>query len=179
MTPSPCASLADYLDHDLTGGEWAAFEAHLAGCPNCRQAVEEQRRLAALLQGAARLEPAPAALTDRVRRRVRAVRRRRIAAVAAALVSAAAIWLIVQAVMRPKPPAPPGPIAVPSEPPAPAPSVVGDQVRVTFPAGVLTVPEEFETPNVTFIWVYPGLRETHPTGPGAGEPPSSPERSEP
>ena len=44
-----CASIGriyDYLDGSLTAGERAAFEAHLAGCPGCRRALDERRAIA-------------------------------------------------------------------------------------------------------------------------------------
>src|SRR5262245_43872813 len=102
MNPSPCQALDDYLVRDLGGDDLARFTAHLAGCPDCRQAVHEQQRLAALLAEAVSREPVPAGLAGRVAARLRSARRRR-AAVAAALLAAAtatAVWLYG----RPEPP---------------------------------------------------------------------------
>jgi anti-sigma factor RsiW len=36
----------DYLDGSLSAGDRAAFEAHLAGCPGCRRALDERRAIA-------------------------------------------------------------------------------------------------------------------------------------
>lgn len=36
----------DYLDGGLSAGDRAAFEAHLAGCPGCRRALDERRAIA-------------------------------------------------------------------------------------------------------------------------------------
>jgi anti-sigma factor RsiW len=175
MTSSPCPSLDDYLAHDLTGAALARFVAHLPSCPACDRAVREHERLATLLTLAvSRLEPVPAGLTERVRSRLRAARRRRFAAAAAALAAAvvAAVWLFART--APRPDEPPAPLAgVQPEPPA-------EQVRVTFPAGanVIAVPAAVESPNVTVIWVYPGLRTPPQPAPSTSHPPSSPERSD-
>jgi anti-sigma factor RsiW len=168
--------LDDYLAHDLTGEERARFVAHLADCRDCSRAVREQERLDALLAEAAeRLEPVPAGLTERVGRRLRAARRRRFAAAALALVIGT-IWLLNHTAPRPGEPKAPLASRRP-EPEAPRPA---EHARVTFPAGanVIAVPQPTDSPNVTFLWVYPGLRVAHRPAPAPDNLPPSAERSD-
>ena len=47
------------LDGELEAGERAALEAHLADCAGCRQALEDQRQLAAAFAALPAVEPAP------------------------------------------------------------------------------------------------------------------------
>jgi hypothetical protein len=179
MYPSHCQSLDDYLAHDLRGDDEARFLEHLPGCATCRQAVQEHERLAALLvEASSQLEPLPAGLTERIALRLRAARRRRgVALVAAALVAVTAMWLISREGHRPKH----QPIVAE---PAPEPRVVEaprplEPVRVTFPddAQVIAVPVKMDSPNVTFIWVYPGLRERSQAADDGNDSASSPERN--
>jgi anti-sigma factor RsiW len=183
MNAPPCLLLDDYLAHDLDDAEAARFADHLAECPACRRAVHENERLTALLTAAAdRLTPVPAGLTERVGRRLQSVRRRRFAATAAALTAAlaaaaAVLWWLGHP--APRVPEPERTVAeVRPQPPAPEAPGSADRVRVTFPAGanVVAVPVPTESPNVTFVWVYHGLRAA--SRPAAG-PPSSPERNRP
>src|SRR5207244_2547418 len=127
--------------------------AHLADCPDCARAVRDQERLDALLAEAVdRLDPVPAGLAERIRRRRRLARRRRVAAAAAVLAVAAGVaWLLMP---TDRPPTPLASVQPAADAPQPA-----ERVRVTFPAGsnVIAVPVPAESPNVTVIWVYPGL----------------------
>lgn len=181
MDPTPCQSLDDYLAQDLGAEERARFVAHLAGCPDCRRAVRDAERLRALFTAAvAQLEPVPAGLTERVRRQLRAVRRRRLAVTVTALAAAAAaVWLIGPIAHRQVKPVPQGgdvsPPAAVQITPQPT-----QQVRVRFPAGtaVVTVPAPTDSPHVTFVWVYPGLRAAPPRAPTVAAPPPS-QRSKP
>jgi anti-sigma factor RsiW len=154
---TPCDALDDYLAHDLTGDDLARFTAHLPECTDCRRAVGEHERFAALLgEAVAARGPVPAGLTERVGRRLRAARRRRFAAAVGALAAAVAVvWLVGRTVPRPVKQSPEVAQAQPA--PEVSPSA---QVRVTFPptANVIVVPEPSDSPNVTFLWVYPGLR---------------------
>jgi hypothetical protein len=98
---------------------------------------------------------------------LRAARRRRFAAAIAALAAAVAVvWLVGRTAPRPVGPLP----AVAEVRPAPE-SPRPPQVRVTFPraADVIVVPGPTDSPNVTFLWVYPGLRATAPPAPNAGD----------
>jgi anti-sigma factor RsiW len=168
MTGSACEQLDAYLDRALTDRDRTAFEGHLSQCGPCRQAVEEQARLAQLLQQAtAELEPIPTGLAERIDRRLRAAHRRRVVRWAGGLAAAAVVlallvggWLgtrtpdalmpTTRQVEAPPEPAPPEP-----NPPAPA-------VTVAFPgqSDVLAVPIKTDNPNVTIIWVYPALKPT-------------------
>jgi anti-sigma factor RsiW len=180
MIPSPCHSLDDFLAHDLLDDERARFTAHLRDCPECRAAVSDQQRLDALLVEAAVCRtPVPASLLERVRQRLRAAWRRRLAVAAAALAATVAlVWLLSRPTSPPDHPAPQVVQAPPESPPAEPPQAV-EPVRVRFPAGanVVAVPEPMESPNVTFIWVYPGQR----AAPRSTKAPyhSSSERNEP
>jgi anti-sigma factor RsiW len=179
MNVPPCHLLDDYLAHNLRGDDEARFLEHLSGCPTCRQAVQEHERLAALLvEASSQLEPLPAGLTERIALRLRAARRlRAVALVAAALVAMTAMWLITREGERPdKPPieAEVGPEPRVVEAPRPV-----EPVRVTFPADadVIAVPVKIDSPNVTFIWVYPGLREPPQSAADGNDSPSSAERN--
>jgi anti-sigma factor RsiW len=179
MDSSACHYLDDYLAHDLRGDDEARFVEHLTGCPACQQAIDEHERLAALLREASReLEPIPVCLTERIARRLRATRRRRaVALVAAALVAMTAMWLFTREghrLERQPIVAEPGPEPRVVEAPRPV-----ERVRVTFPddAHVIAMPVKMDSPNVTFIWVYPGLREPSQSAADGNDSSSSPERN--
>jgi len=175
---STCHYLDDYLAHDLRGDDEARFLQHLPGCDACTQAVHEHERLAALLREASReLEPIPVCLTERIARRLRATRRRSVALVAAALVAMTALWLFTRGGHRPER----KPIVAEL---APEPRIVeaprpAEPVRVTFPddAHVIAMPVKIDSPNVTFIWVYPGLRELSQSAADGNDSSSPPERN--
>ena len=52
-------TLLSYVYDELSAGERAAYDAHLAGCPDCRSALEESRRLHQVLGQRPALEPTP------------------------------------------------------------------------------------------------------------------------
>ncbi|MEY2476690.1 MAG: putative zinc-finger [Actinomycetota bacterium] len=80
------------LDGELTAGERAAAEAHLAGCPDCRTEMARTAAMRSLVRGLPPIEP-PFGFVEGL---VRADRRRRPAAVfAAAAAVAAAVGLAV------------------------------------------------------------------------------------
>lgn len=94
-----CEAMVDaYIDGELTAIESSAFEAALAGCPDCRRRLEEARALGNLLRELPP-EPAPDLLRARVERELRAIARRpaermRWMAMAASLVAAVSIgWI--------------------------------------------------------------------------------------
>ncbi|MHC4180210.1 MAG: anti-sigma factor family protein, partial [Planctomycetota bacterium] len=67
MSISQCERLDDYLLGGLLEDERAAFEAHLSGCPACREELQQQEHIDRLLaQGAERLEPVPSSLIARI-----------------------------------------------------------------------------------------------------------------
>jgi len=101
VTPD-CEHLDAFLVGDLPPAAQSRFEAHLATCAECREAVEEQRWIDGLLQSdaAAMLEPAPASLTTQrdltTRRRQRITRYvASLVAVAVALPIAAFSWQLL------------------------------------------------------------------------------------
>jgi anti-sigma factor RsiW len=55
-----------YLDNALTGQKLEDFRAHLAGCSNCRERLEEELALSSFLREARPLHVAPQALRARV-----------------------------------------------------------------------------------------------------------------
>jgi hypothetical protein len=183
MIPSVCSLLDDYLAHDLSGNELARFIAHLSDCPDCQQIVCDQARLDSVLNRAiASSQPVPTGLTARVARRLRASHRRRIAfVVAAAAAVVTMIWAISRIVPSAVHPSLAEQAIVGPEPPAPELTTRGEAVRVTFlnRDGVLALPERSEAPNVTFIRVYPGLRESNQFEPNKDDLPSTPERNDP
>jgi hypothetical protein len=163
MNPTPCRCLDDYLAHDLKGEELARFTGHLPACPDCAQAVRAAERLQTLLREATQLEALPPGLTQRLERRLR-VRRRGHLVAALGLVAAAivAAWLLRPTSEPVQTPAPKVEVGVVPDPPAPQASAAPAAVRVVFPRGanVVAVREKMESPNVTFFWVYPGLRQS-------------------
>jgi anti-sigma-K factor RskA len=68
---SPHVEVATYLLGRLEADEAAAFEAHLAGCRDCRLQLEEFRSLPELLAAATPAIPLPDALRDRTLAAVR------------------------------------------------------------------------------------------------------------
>jgi anti-sigma-K factor RskA len=68
---SPHVEVAAYVLGKLEADEAAAFEAHLAGCPDCRRQLEELRGLPELLATAAPTIPLPDPLRDRTLAAVR------------------------------------------------------------------------------------------------------------
>jgi len=59
-----------YIDGELPPASRAEVEAHLAGCPDCRAAIEAERSFIARLKSGARYHEAPAGLTDRLSARL-------------------------------------------------------------------------------------------------------------
>jgi anti-sigma factor RsiW len=101
-----------YIDGELAGEERSAFEAHVGGCRQCRQRLDEERAVVAAVRGSLPLYGAPDPLRDRVERLLeRAPRgRRRLsppwAWVAAGLAGAAlAGAAVVRSARAPAPPA--------------------------------------------------------------------------
>jgi ferric-dicitrate binding protein FerR (iron transport regulator) len=152
----------------LTEEERLAFEAHLANCPDCRQFLQEQRRLDELLSGAnAARVPVPARLIDQIEERLRRARRRRVAAWAAGLAAASisvcflAAWLL----------SPPAPEVEPVQ--SPVVMLPHQQTQMTLDprslvevkfqpsSDVIAVPQKTGNPSVTIIWVYPTIKTVH------------------
>src|SRR5690349_8181232 len=168
MTLAPCQLLDAYIKHDLSGDERARFEAHLPACPECQRSVRDETGLDALLSAAViQLEPVPERLTERITGKLRRARRRRVVAGIAALAACVAFFVMIgQALLRDRPPAPTTRVEPVHQPPvasSPPPTI---RVRVRFPntADVLAIPVASDSPNVTLVQVYPGLRERGSAG---------------
>ncbi len=167
MEPSCCRWLDDYLARDLADGERDRFIAHLTACPACRQAVDQAQQLDALLgEATERLEAVPADLADRVRVRLHRARLRRLAGMVATFAAAVALlagtaWLLGRPSPRSEEPTPLR-TEKPAEQPRTEVAQSAGRVRVRFPAGanVIAVPKATTSPDVTVIWIYPGLRQT-------------------
>ncbi len=160
MFSSPCALLDDYLARDLTAEKERAFEMHLLDCPACHSTVHQQRRLDAMLQEAVRvLVPVPAGLIQRTRARVEKSRRRRYLAYAlSASAAAAIIWALFQQGFWLRPPM--NPESQPPEQVAQEKATPAPEVRISFAdeSKLLVVPEQTDSPDVTFVWVYANQR---------------------
>jgi anti-sigma factor RsiW len=180
MKASLCQSLDDYLDHDLVPAERARFVAHLSECPSCKQAVEENQQLENMLVEAIGLEPVPRNLVAQVKDRLRLRRRRRWVAAAAALAATAAtVFLVVRNLpLTPQSELPAAKVS--SERPVVVAAPARDPVRIIFPAdaNVLVVREKSDSPNVTIVRVYAGLRSSPTRAQTREAEPSIPERSE-
>jgi anti-sigma factor RsiW len=177
MSIPSCACLDRYLGNDLSGLEREAFQSHLEGCPQCRQAAEEQERLnQLLLRATTQLNPFPAFLRERVEQRLRSARRRQllrgIAAFAAVLLVALglAAWQLTYRYAADISPALPS--AGASQPAPPPGHDPRSQVQVTFPprVEVIAVPLPTASPNVTLIWLYPTEATTMPAPASAPSP---------
>jgi hypothetical protein len=168
MTVTPCQLLDDYIGHDLIGDERERFEAHLPACLACQQVIREAKGLESLLSSAVvRLEPVPHDLISRTELRLRSVRRRFAAGLAALAASVVIVVLVSRPLFLPEIEVP-----APSKHELPQPRLADVdspkvEVRVRFPraARVIAVPVASDSPHVTLVRVYSGLRD----GPSAGE----------
>jgi anti-sigma factor RsiW len=151
-----CQNLDAYLDGELSPGDNALFAAHLAGCPACREAIDEQLWIDGLLRAPAiaQLEAPSAALVASFRgalaRRIYFSQRAAGAAAAAAILFATLGWFVAQS----SPPDDSGRInavvhdvATPDAAP-PAATFVGGP-------DVIAVPVPSLHPDVTIVRLYP------------------------
>jgi hypothetical protein len=157
----PLCDLRDgYLGLWLTQAERWEFEAHMAACAHCRQAIQDQATITHWL-----LERSPAVpplLMPRVERKVRAARRRRLVAWGAGL--AAATILLGYLVAEFMPRTGDAQLATTSDmESAREPVLPTASVQVTFPpsAEVIAVPRKTDNPRVTIIWLYPTVQTAH------------------
>jgi anti-sigma factor RsiW len=174
MAEPRCEQLDEYLCGWLSPDEAAEFAAHLAGCSACREECAVQRRIDRLLaEGAAGIEPVPAALADRIERGVRAARRRRRVGWACALTAAAGIVLalglwgaprssFLRNDARPVVTAPVAADDLPQQPvlPSSAKPQAAAIARVTLvdSSSAILVPVESHSPNVTVVRIYPTVK---------------------
>lgn len=161
-----CHWLEQYLDHALLGDQRMHFEAHLPDCRGCTAAVQEQERLDQFLaEASSQIDLVPAGLTERVRHRLQGAHRRRLAAIATGLAAFLfGCWLLGERLRRPAAEIPEVEVTDNHSPPA-DPDPLPEPVRVTFPGNtpMVVVAEPVEAKNVTFVWVYRGLREPPPS----------------
>jgi anti-sigma factor RsiW len=154
-----CDQLDAYLADDLSCDDHARFETHLSQCEACREAIDQQRWIDAMLCSPLRmqLEPVP---TNLVQRPVTATppRGRRVLIAACGLVSAAAVlialsWSLLnrQAMNNPNQTSNTHSTAKSS------PAHVERPPVATFVGGpdVIAVPIASRAPNVTIVQIYP------------------------
>jgi anti-sigma factor RsiW len=196
MNTPDCEKLDEYLAGGLVAKEAAGFEAHLAGCPACREEIGHQGRVDRLLAAARQKEPVPSSLVDRIERRIRVERRRgafRLAwfglSAAAIVTVAVSVWFAGRDRERPLET---GPIAReqmesvagtdgvalrPDAAPAPDRAPVDSpRVRVSLadPSEGILVPLESSHPNVSIVWVYPAVKPARGASPPAAAPLENP-----
>jgi anti-sigma factor RsiW len=192
MSTPKCEKLDEYLTGSLPAREAAGFEAHLAGCPACRDGIGEQSRVDRLLAAASREESVPASLVDRIEGRIRILARRRAArlgwfgvSAAAVVMAALGVWLAGRdrgtppraepIAHRPIESAPAKHDDVPRPDAAPAPeraTVDAPRARVALadPSDGILFPLESSHPNVSIVWVYPTVKPAR----GASRPAAAP-----
>lgn len=152
-----CHKLDAFLDGELSPGDGARFETHLASCPTCREAIDEQRWIDGLLRGpsSAPLETPVPALAVNLRAAIAGRRRKWLAACglaasAAALLLIAVGWTVSQ---NQQAHVALGPAV--SEEPEPTATFVGGP-------DVIAVPVESDLPDVTIVRVYPVYEPDYP-----------------
>jgi anti-sigma factor RsiW len=156
MNSIGCNRLDDFLDHDLRGADRQTFVEHLESCAACRDAVSGLQSLAYRLRvRLERTDSTPPLLASRIKGRIRGERIQRVALTAlAASVALVAVWLAVD---RPRAAVDSPPIAKLASPADESP------VRIRFPnRDVIAMPIASESPNVTFVMVYPELQAAVP-----------------
>jgi anti-sigma factor RsiW len=174
MSVPECDRLDEYLLGGLSGGEAAGFEAHLAGCPACREELRQQQRIDRLLwQETGQLEPVPSSLIDRIDQQWRRSQCRRVARWACGLsaaglaASVVAVWLVMgtlgagnqrQTIVQehPQPTGDAGQVP-PAGPESPR-AVSVARVTLDDPSGAILVPLESGKPNISIVWVYPTVK---------------------
>jgi hypothetical protein len=181
MTIPLCEHLDDYLLKDLAPEVEAAFNEHLAGCEQCRLAVEQETRIDLLLKAAAHAVSCPSELMPRIKRDCERSSRRRLAKTASLLAALLVIGLLGWSILsrnlpvevpRNEPvaeessPAPdPAPFIEPEEPdPGIAHKKPASPVRVEFPEDLLGLPIDSGDPDITLIQLFPvaNVSETSP-----------------
>jgi hypothetical protein len=165
-----CDHLDAYLGGDLSPDDVVHYESHLVACETCREAVNQQRWIDALLSSPERLdlERVSPALSRSARNSV-ASRRRHARFVACGIAAAAALVLALgwtAVLMQDRNATRPAvnqvaETATRNYEPSPSPSLKGsgniDAPRAVFVAGpdVLVIPVVSRHPNVTVVRVYP------------------------
>jgi hypothetical protein len=181
MDQTPCDLIDDYIARDLTSEQSSQFQNHLPMCPECQQVLREEKHLAGLLfEATTRLDVVPKSINDRIRRRWQTARQRRLATFVTAFAASVAVLILVSRFfLHREPLEPKNGVEVHREQHLPEFPTVADHVRVTFPAGVVAVPVQSESPNVTIIQVHAGLRKSPSSRQGDSTDVSLLERSNP
>lgn len=89
-----------YADGELVGEDRSAFEAHVAGCPDCRRSLEQELAVVAAVQGSLPLFRGPEALRRRVEGLLGSRLERRRRAWTAALAAAVLVGVVAGLVAR-------------------------------------------------------------------------------
>jgi hypothetical protein len=173
-----CGDLDDYLDGDIEHERREPFEAHLARCAACREAIEFASGFNTLLRQATN-RAVPAELRPAIERQIhkQATTRRRVAAVV--LSAAASIALFVTpwrherpAIRQTAPDAPA--VAKVDEPATKATGTelppLAPQVSVETGEELLAVRKPTKHPNVSVFWLYPTVRVAGEAAHGGKEP---------
>lgn len=163
-----CENLDAFLADDLPSNDCERYEGHLVACQMCREAVNQQRWIDALLSSPARVEaePAPPVLTWSVQDSI-ASQRRKVRLIACGLTAAAVLiiavgWSIVLN-RQARLPAVNQIAETSSQIGEPSPALSPIRRGVAAPPGavfvggpeVLAVPVASRHPNVTIVRVYP------------------------
>jgi anti-sigma factor RsiW len=160
-----CDNLDAFLSDELGAGAAARFEAHLTACDACREAIDEQRWIDALLRSSATLqdERVPNTVLESFRTRV-ARRRRRVTlaafgVAAAAMVVVAAGWTLLlsrQAMVPAGLEVATSDVLSHDVPPAQPP-------RAAFVGGdnMIVVSVKSRHPDVTIVRVYPTYQSSY------------------
>ncbi len=144
--------LSDYLDGELSAGERAALETHLAGCRGCAAALDELRAVIAAAgslvdeppardlwsgiearlgptPGTVRVSPAVISLAEHRRRFSFTLPQLAAAGIAVVALSSTVVWLVTTRIGTPATPARPVAVATPTVSGAAAPQSAGAAAR--------------------------------------------------
>jgi hypothetical protein len=168
-----CDNLDAYLADDLLPALRERFEGHLVVCETCRETVNQQGWIDALLCSPERLElePVPPVLMESVRDSI-ALHRRKARLVACGLAAAAVLLVAVgwTATLNLQARIPAvnefAEVTVKESEPSPNPTLHGrgtaEAPRATFVGGpdVLAVPVASRHPNVTIVRLYPTYKSS-------------------
>jgi anti-sigma factor RsiW len=153
-----CNQLDAYLTGDLSGDDHARFETHLSQCEACREALDQQSWIDAMLQSPLRtqLEPVPANLVQRPVTAAPA-RGRRVLIAACGLASAAAVLIAVSSSLLNRQELNNADQGSNIGSTAEAPSANVESAPATFVGGpdVIAVPVASQHPEVTIVRIYP------------------------
>jgi hypothetical protein len=140
--------LDDYLDARLNGARVMAVRDHLAACPDCSAAVEQERRLREALKNLPRAQPPPGFVDRVLRRAVERGRERRrtlwfTMAAGGAIAAGLALWVATRVLLPAGPAAPDG---------IPGVTIAFHETKTV----KLVVNSEHELPDAVFTLELPG-----------------------